>query len=77
MPQFEHPSSRSAKNPQDHMTREDIESVGKGETSEDWFYPSQDTRLPAPIVVLVHGLSALSELLVRRLPRPCHTANHG
>jgi dienelactone hydrolase len=45
------------------MDREDIEFTGEGGTTlRGWFYSAEDAAGPAPVVVLVHGLSGVKEM---------------
>ncbi|MEU2007254.1 alpha/beta hydrolase [Rhodococcus sp. NPDC019627] len=45
------------------MNREDIEFKGEGDvTLRGWFYPAQNTTTPAPVIILVHGMSGVKEM---------------
>ncbi|MDV7268093.1 hypothetical protein R4315_26590 [Rhodococcus oxybenzonivorans] len=45
------------------MNREDIEFQGEGDvTLRGWFYPAQNTTDPAPVIILVHGMSGVKEM---------------
>jgi fermentation-respiration switch protein FrsA (DUF1100 family) len=45
------------------MKREDIEFKGEGDvTLRGWFYTAQDADLPAPVIVMTHGMSAVKEM---------------
>ncbi|MGQ0464367.1 MAG: alpha/beta hydrolase [Sporichthyaceae bacterium] len=45
------------------MIRQDIEFSGEqGVTLRGWFYPARGTTLPAPVVVMTHGASAVKEM---------------
>ncbi|AEF40645.1 alpha/beta hydrolase [Hoyosella subflava] len=45
------------------MNREDIEFTGEGGvTLRGWFYPAENAQTPAPVIVLVHGMSCVKEM---------------
>lgn len=44
------------------MTRVDIEFPAGDVTLRGWFYPAQGAVSPAPVIVMVHGLSAVKEM---------------
>ena len=44
------------------MPREDIEFSADNVTLRGWFYPAEGADSKGPLVVMVHGLSAVKEM---------------
>jgi dienelactone hydrolase len=44
------------------MPREDVEFPADDVTLRGWFYPAEGVASRAPVIVMVHGLSAVKEM---------------
>jgi dienelactone hydrolase len=44
------------------MSREDVEFPANDVTLRGWFYPAEGVVSRAPVIVMVHGLTAVKEM---------------